>query len=87
VRRIPAAVLRRYFEGVRAWSSTRRSDLERIQAPTLVLVAAADLLTPGGEAVAQAIPGATCAVMTGAGHALALEASEAVTDVILAHLR
>lgn len=87
VRRIPAAVLRRYFEGVRAWSSTRRSDLERIQAPTLVLVAAADLLTPGGEAVAQAIPGATCAVMTGAGHALALEAPEAVTDAILAHLR
>lgn len=87
VRRIPAAVLRRYFEGVRAWSSTRRRDLERIQAPTLVLVAAADLLTPGGEAVAQAIPGATCAVMTGAGHALALEAPEAVTDAILAHLR
>jgi pyruvate dehydrogenase E2 component (dihydrolipoamide acetyltransferase) len=87
VRRTPAAVLRRYFEGVRAWSSTRRSDLERIQAPTLVLVAAADLLTPGGEAVAQAIPGATCAVMTGAGHALALEAPEAVTDAILAHLR
>jgi pimeloyl-ACP methyl ester carboxylesterase len=87
VRRIPAAVLRRYFEGVRAWSSTRRRDLERIQTPTLVLVAAADLLAPGGEAVAKAIPGSTCAVMTGAGHALALEAPEAVTDAILAHLR
>ena len=87
VRRIPAVVLRRQLAGARAWSATRSKDLERIQAPTLVLVAAADLLTPGGEAVARAIRGAICTVVPGAGHAVALEAPQAVTDAILAHLR
>src|SRR5262249_2837787 len=87
VRRIPAAVLRRYFEGGRTLASTRRRDLQRIQGPALVLRAAARLLGPGGQSAAQAIPGATWAVMTGAGHALTLEAPEAVTDAILAHLR
>jgi len=55
--------------------------------PTLVLVAAGgDLLTPDGEAVADAIPGACCRTIPGAGHAVTLEAPAAVTDAIRAQL-
>jgi len=86
VRRVPADVLRRYLEGVRIWSGTRRDDLAKIDRPTLVLIGGADLLTPGGEAVAQAIPGAECVDVPDAGHALALQAPDVVTDAILEHI-
>jgi hypothetical protein len=55
--------------GLVAWSGTREKDFARIAAPTLVLAGGADLLTPDGEAVARAIPGARCVVVPGAGHA------------------
>jgi len=84
--RIPAASLVRWAAGLRAWSGTREDELGRIVAPTLVVAAGEDLLTPGGEAIAGAIPGARCVVVPGAGHAVNLEAPDAVNEAIRQHL-
>ena len=54
--------------------------------PTLVLAAGADLLTPRGEAIGLAIPGATVRVLEGVGHAAASEAAEPVCEALLEHL-
>jgi len=84
--RVPAATLERQAAGLRAWSGTRRDGLAAIAVPTLVLVAGADLLAPEGEALGETIPGATTRVISGAGHALGIEAPDAVNAAILAHL-
>jgi pimeloyl-ACP methyl ester carboxylesterase len=84
--RVPPAVLRRSASGLRAWSGTRREALGAIAAPTLVLVAGGDLLVPEGEALGDAIPAAVTVVVPEAGHALGLEAPEAVNEALLAHL-
>jgi pyruvate dehydrogenase E2 component (dihydrolipoamide acetyltransferase) len=84
--RVPAETVARMVEGIRRWSGTRAEDLGRIQAPTLVVVAAEDLLTPGAEAIALAIPGAKQLVIPGAGHAVALEAPDVVNEALLGHL-
>jgi pyruvate dehydrogenase E2 component (dihydrolipoamide acetyltransferase) len=87
VTRAPAATLARAAAGVRAWSGTRTPDLTRITARTLVIAAGEDLLTPAATAVARAIPGATLVVVANAGHAVGLEAPDAVNDALLAHFR
>jgi len=84
--RVPAATLARMAAGLAAWSGTRAKDLARIGVPTLVLAAGADLLTPDAEAIARAIPGARRVVVPGAGHALAVDASEPVGEALLAQL-
>ena len=84
--RVPAASLARWAAGLRAWSGTRENDLGRIVAPTLVIAAGEDLLTPAGEAIACAIPGARCVVVPGVGHAVNLEAPDAVNEAIRKHL-
>jgi pyruvate dehydrogenase E2 component (dihydrolipoamide acetyltransferase) len=81
--RIPAATLERMAAALAAWSGTRAKDLSRVAAPTLVLAAGADLLTPDGEAIARAIPGARCTVVPGVGHALASEAAGELADALL----
>jgi pimeloyl-ACP methyl ester carboxylesterase len=86
VTRVPAASLARWAAGLRAWSGTREGDLARIAVPTLVIAAGRDLLIPGAEALAEAIPRAKCAVVPQAGHAVGLEAPEAVNQALLAHL-
>jgi len=85
--RVPASTLVRAAAGMRSWSGSRRADLPRLSAPTLVIVAEGDLLTPDGELVAEAIPGAGCLRIPGAGHAVTLEAPEAVGEAIRGHLR
>lgn len=80
------AALARTRAGMLAWSGTREADLARIDTPTLVVVAAEDLLVPNGTAVAAAIPGARCSMIEGAGHAVCLEAAEAVNAALLRHL-
>jgi pyruvate dehydrogenase E2 component (dihydrolipoamide acetyltransferase) len=84
--RIPAATLGRMAAGLVAWSGTRAKDLARVAAPTLVVAAGADLLTPDGEAIARAIPGARCTVIPGVGHALASEAARELADALLEHV-
>jgi pyruvate dehydrogenase E2 component (dihydrolipoamide acetyltransferase) len=84
--RVPPATLPRAAAGLRAWSGTRGAELGRLAAPALVIAGGADLLTPGGEAVARAIPGARCVVIAGAGHAVGLEAPDAVNAALLEHL-
>jgi pyruvate dehydrogenase E2 component (dihydrolipoamide acetyltransferase) len=84
--RVPAATLARMAAGLAAWSGSRAKDLAHIAVPTLVLAAGADLLTPDGEAIARDIPGATCTVIPGAGHALAIDAAEGLLDALLGHL-
>jgi pimeloyl-ACP methyl ester carboxylesterase len=87
VMRVPPATLQRSAAGLRAWSGMREDALGRVRAPTLVLLAGEDLLTPAGEEIAAAIPGARCVVIPEAGHAVALEAPDAVNQAILEHLR
>jgi pyruvate dehydrogenase E2 component (dihydrolipoamide acetyltransferase) len=84
--RVPATTLERNAAGLRTWSGSRADAVRDLKPPTLVLVAGGDLLTPGGEAVARAIPGAKSVVVPEAGHALALEAPDRVNDAIRAHL-
>jgi pimeloyl-ACP methyl ester carboxylesterase len=84
--RVPASTLARAAAGMRRWSGSRRPDLARVSVPTLVIVAGGDLLTPDGEAVAAAIPGARCRTIPGAGHAVTLEAPAAVADALRAQL-
>jgi len=84
---VPAATLSRAAAGLRQWSGSRQGDLARIAAPTLVVVAGADLLTSNGAAVASLIPGARPVVIPDAGHAVMIEAADQVTTAILEHLR
>jgi 3-oxoadipate enol-lactonase len=84
--RVPAMTLERSAEGLRRWSGSRKGDLAAIAVPTLVVAAAEDLLTPDAEAVSRAIAGARCELIPEAGHAVALEAPEAVNRALLAHL-
>ena len=83
--RTPAATLRRQAAGLRAWSGTRASQLGELRARTLVIAAQDDLLTPGAAEIAKQIPGATLVVIPRAGHAVGIEAGEAVSQAILAH--
>jgi pyruvate dehydrogenase E2 component (dihydrolipoamide acetyltransferase) len=84
--RVPASSLECYAEGLRAWSGTREDDLGAIAAPTLVLGAGDDLLTPDAGSIADAIPGARRLIVPQAGHAVALEAPDPVNEAILSHL-
>jgi pimeloyl-ACP methyl ester carboxylesterase len=84
--RTPAATLRREAAGLRAWSGTREADLGALRARTLVIAAEQDLLTPDAAEVAKRIPGARLLVVPRAGHAVAIEAGDAVSQAILAHV-
>jgi 3-oxoadipate enol-lactonase len=86
VSRVPASTLARMVAGMTAWSGTRQGDLGAISVPTLVVVAGGDLLAPAAETIAQAIPNAKTVVIDEAAHAVALEAPEAVSEAISAHL-
>lgn len=82
---VAAPALRRNAVGLLAWSGSRSTDLAVLRLPTLVLAAGADLLTPDASAIAAAIPQASLIEIAGAGHALSIEAADAVTTAILAH--
>jgi pimeloyl-ACP methyl ester carboxylesterase len=84
--RVPAPTLRRAAAGLRAWSGTRERELERVKAPTLVIAAGDDLLTPHADRIAAAIGGARLVSIPNAGHAVSLESPDAVTQAVLAHL-
>ncbi len=84
--RTPAASLERFAAGLGAWSGSRAQQLGEVKAPTLVVVAGEDLMTPDAELVAAAIPNARRLLVPGAGHAVALEAGDAVNEALLAHL-
>ena len=85
--RAPAATLRRSADGLRAWSGTRAGDLGRIRARTLVIAGEEDLLTPDAAELAKQIPRAELVRIPGAGHAVGIEAGEAVARAILGHVR
>ena len=68
-----------------SWSGTRVDDLAKLSVPTLVVAAGEDLLTPGSDAIARAIPAARLHVEPRAGHAVALEAPDAVNRAIADH--
>ena len=65
-----------------------RARLGEVRAPTLVLVGEYDEETPlsYAEALAHGIPGAALQVVPGAGHVSNLEAPDAVTAALRAHL-
>ena len=82
-----ADALDRWAAGIAAWSGSRTGDLALLAVPALVIAAGADLLTPHGDALGRAIPGATVCVLDGVGHAAASEAADLVSNALLAHLR
>lgn len=86
VRRVPTATLERAAAGMSAWSGTRTHDLGKIAVPTEILAGGADLLTPDGASLADAIAGARCHVIDGCGHALAIDAAVEVTRRLQDHL-
>lgn len=87
--RIPAAIMRRYFEASEAHDSW--DALPRIQAPTLVLHGDADRvnMTSNATVLAQRIPGAEKHLIAKARHAYfrdhRAEASRVVKDFLLRH--
>lgn len=82
---IPPLTLARTLAGLRAWSGTRTAAVRRLTTPTLVIAAAADLLVADAPSVAAAIPRAVCRLIPDAGHAVTLEAPDAVTAAISGH--
>jgi pimeloyl-ACP methyl ester carboxylesterase len=86
VKRVPAPTLDRMAAGLMSWSGSREGDIASISLPTLVIAAADDLLTPGADRLAPIIPGAKLVVVPNAGHAVAIEAPDAVNGAIAAHL-
>ncbi|MEE9280241.1 MAG: alpha/beta fold hydrolase [Myxococcota bacterium] len=84
--RVPPATLEHTAAGLREWSGTRSDQLAKIAAPTLVIAAEHDLLSPDAAEVAAAIPGAHLVVVPGAGHAVSLEDPDSVNSALLAHL-
>jgi pimeloyl-ACP methyl ester carboxylesterase len=64
------------------------SDLHRISAPTLVLSAAHDPISPPalGRALAAAIPGARYDLLSDQAHGAPILAAETVNALLLAHL-
>ena len=83
---VPAATLARVQAGMQDWSGSRLADLATLAVPTLVVIAGADLLTPDGETISAAIPGAKTLVVPGAGHAVTIEAPEEVAEAVRAHV-
>jgi len=65
-----------------------RSELVHVRAPTLVITGSQDSLTPLGDAeeIAELIPGAELAVLSGAAHGLMVEAPIAYNDAVLEFL-
>ena len=84
--RVPATTLERAAAGLRAWSGSRRNHLKRLHLPTVVIAAGGDLLTADAPEVSGAITGARLEVIPDAGHAVSVEATDAVTAAILQHL-
>ena len=68
-------------------SPDRTAALRELAVPTLVIHGSSDpLVTPsGGEATAQAIPGAELVVFEGMGHDLPVQLIGPITDVIVRH--
>lgn len=84
VARVPASTLARAAAGLRAWSGTRAGDLGGVRAPALVVAGSHDLLTPDAQAVAEPLAGART-LRVEAGHAVAIEAADAVSTALLEH--
>jgi pimeloyl-ACP methyl ester carboxylesterase len=85
VARTRAESLQRWRLGLAAWSGTREHLLGTLDVPTLIIAAGEDLLTPDAEQLAAQISSAKCLVLPRCGHAVSLEAPEAVTEAVLAH--
>jgi 3-oxoadipate enol-lactonase len=66
-----------------------RTDLEALGAKTLVISGAGDQATPPehGRAIAEAIPEADFEIVSGAAHLANVERPEAITELIINHLR
>ncbi len=69
-----------------AWS-TGRDSAARIQAPTLLVLGAQDVMTPAkkGQELAAAIPAAKIMVLPTSGHMMMHEAPDATLDALIAH--
>jgi aminoacrylate hydrolase len=66
----------------------RRADLHRIAAPTLVIAADNDYITPSyfGEALAKSIPGARLELLHGGGHSISKTRAETFNRLVMTFL-
>jgi pimeloyl-ACP methyl ester carboxylesterase len=67
----------------------RRADLHRITAPTLVIAADNDYITPSyyGDALVKAIPGAELERLRGGGHSISKTRPETFNRVVMSFLQ
>jgi 3-oxoadipate enol-lactonase len=84
--RVSTATLERTAAGLRSWSGTRSEDIAKLVAPTLVVAGAADLLVPEAADLARRIPPAHCESVPRCGHAVSIEAPEALNAALARHL-
>jgi pimeloyl-ACP methyl ester carboxylesterase len=80
-------ILQRQYDAVARHDTYDR--LDRIKAPTLVLTGEEDVLIPPGnsEILAEHIPGAELRVISGGGHQIMIEQSQACNQAIVAFLQ
>src|SRR5262245_27394325 len=81
--RTPADALRRHANALAGWLGTR-SDLSGLRIPALIVGGSDDILTPPfhGEALARALPDARLEVISGEGHAAAVERADAFNALV-----
>ena len=81
------AAFARQADAIRGFDALDR--LDAVRAPTLVLAADQDILTPAGEArkIAAAIPGAQLQILEGGGHGFIWEISEKAHQAVIEFLK
>ena len=84
--RVAPATLERTAAGLRSWSGARSGEIAELAAPTLVVAGAADLLVPEAADLARRIPAADCEIVPRCGHAVSIEAPEALNTALARHL-
>lgn len=87
VAKVPPPVLRRRAAGLRAWAGCGREALATLKLPVLVVTAGEDVLVGEDAFLRHSIPGARHVRIEGAGHAVMVEAPDALNQALLAHIR
>jgi 3-oxoadipate enol-lactonase len=79
---------RAQVEAILAFDDSARGDLERVEAPTLLVVGSQDVLTPIGdsELLHELIPDSRLEIVTGAAHGLTIEHAATFNRLLTRHL-
>jgi 3-oxoadipate enol-lactonase len=79
---------RAQVDAILAFDDSARGDLQRVEAPTLLVVGSQDVLTPIGdsELLHELIPGSRLEIVTGAAHGLTIEHAGTFNRLLTRHL-